>query len=622
MCVNLKVNRSLLIGILAEIRTLFQQHVEKYGRYERMFGDGDKRTTSLDGNVLDHMETLPEGTRGSNRAIGLGRRVVQTGKNLRMIAVEPKRLVWAVVDKTKFEQLLDRLEELNSFLIALLDGAQVSRLQEAVNSSYLEILQIRNDLGSLKALLQALSIRHRYDGSVEASALSFGGGGLSVIVQEQQQKEEADKGYLQSLAEIKMQYTRLANLDAGPSRDSSVDRVIDRKVDFRSITLESDNIGGDWDRGIDRTNGRYEDRDVWIEWKESRGVVHNTAAQPSWVEDRMRLLADLLSSEKPERFRAHRCLGYVKIVTKDDPRLVGYADRFGMVFDKPSSAFPGPSKMVTLRALLEDPFKPSFSARTTLSAVLARCVLGFHDVNWLHKGLRSDNILFYIPADSHPNEWQRYQRAVLAEPYVSGFELSRPDSAVGMSEGPEANAARDLYRHPRAQSANWFPRLDSDSAVYRKSYDLYSLGLVLLEIALWRPLENLLGVQNVHQLSVVQLRNVKWMILEAFETGAAKSGRGSLKVHGQDTHLAVPATSGSSGTSQVEIPEAWQSIRRVSEECGDVFLRVIEKCIRADEIDTIAQDDRSLSTTGVLIRRMMEKEVVERLENLSTAMRI
>jgi hypothetical protein len=86
-----------------------------------------------------------------------GKSTTETGRNLRTTIVELERLVWAAVDKEPFEGLISKLEDLNSFLITLLDSSQIRRLQDTMNTTYLEILQIRNDVESLTGLAKALA---------------------------------------------------------------------------------------------------------------------------------------------------------------------------------------------------------------------------------------------------------------------------------------------------------------------------------------------------------------------------------------------------------------------------------------------------------------------------------
>src|SRR5882757_6939179 len=66
-----------------------------------------------------------------------------------------------------------------------------------------------------------------------------------------------------------------------------------------------------------------------------------------------------------------------------------------------------------------------------------------------------------------------------------------------MTEKPPENAASDLYRHPRVQGTG--NRETASAGGFKKSYDLYSLGVVLLEIAYWKPIDQVLGIPNLHE---------------------------------------------------------------------------------------------------------------------------
>lgn len=61
-------------------------------------------------------------------------------------------------------------------------------------------------------------------------------------------------------------------------------------------------------------------------------------------------------------------------------------------------------------------------------------------------------------------------------PYLVGFEYSRPEE--GSTTGArDDDKDRNLYRHPNLQA------VAGDS--FTKVHDLYSLGVVLLEVAVW-----------------------------------------------------------------------------------------------------------------------------------------
>ena len=347
---------------------------------------------------------------------GIGKSVAQTTKKLRSIAVEPKRLVWAAMDRDSFEQLISKLESLNSFLIALLDSSQLRRLQDSMTTAYLEILQLRNDLGDLTALVRALAPAVENQQNISARILGFESNALSQVVTEEAVTQENKKSYLRRLAEIKIQFTKISDLNENAVAASDFSKFISAPLllsDFglTEAAIECGNLQ-------QRTRTTYQGRRVWIEWKDT---PTETATRPDdeQIQWRIGLLTDLLRSTKPGSFRAAPCLGYIEIVNTDD------ASRFGIVFEEPS-VHGTKSEIITLRELLERQPQPSLSARIVLCTTLARCVHSLHAVNWLHKALRADNIIF--PSASGLSS--------LSEPFVSGFELSRPSIMDQFTEKP------------------------------------------------------------------------------------------------------------------------------------------------------------------------------------------
>ena len=64
-----------------------------------------------------------------------------------------------------------------------------------------------------------------------------------------------------------------------------------------------------------------------------------------------------------------------------------------------------------------------------------------HTAEWLHKSIRSHNVLFP----------KQQGRVVWSRPYLVGFEFSRPDKPGELSEKPEESARYNLYRHLKSQ---------------------------------------------------------------------------------------------------------------------------------------------------------------------------
>lgn len=530
--------------------------------------------------------------------------MLQAGRNLRTIVAEPKRLIWAAIDKKSFESFLWKLKELNSFLIALLDGSQIKRLQEAMNASYLEILQIRNDVQSLMGLVQALSTSEDCNSTVTVgSTLPVDIRAFSHALKEETKTEKIDQAYLRRLAKIKMQYTTMLQLSNSAQLHLDSISSTSTMLDLNELVFD-DVKQGSWHGARRRTTARYQNKDVWIDWKEIPAPIQGSRqTRAQQTELRLRLLTDLLCSEKPARFCAPPCLGYVMT---DPVQAIGNIPEFGIVFQKPAgSPHEASSQMDTLRGLIQQWPKPSLSARMALSAVLARCMHSFHAVNWMHKGLRSDNIIFFIPPQSSSSEnrdllprGQDPQQDLLSltSPFVSGFELSRPSTMHDMTEKPDYDPEHDIYRHPTAQSF-----CEDRKASYRKSYDMYSLGLVLLELAFWQPIERLLGHEDCSALSRPLLQSVKSRVLGG-------SGSSSSRV----------LSGAKPPENRVKVQEQGSALARVSAECGDVLRDVIETCLQADEVEKLEHDDASSeASTSVKLQRIMEFDVVRRLESMA-----
>ncbi|KAI0440443.1 prion-inhibition and propagation-domain-containing protein [Xylaria telfairii] len=583
LCATLHVNRSLLLGVLAEIKTLMERYAAANGKYKHFMAQenvdwNDNKEPEFDiMNLLflpgdeKQAEEISKGDKNqpSTRLHKLGKGIARTGRNFRTIISERKRLEWATIDKDSFEQLVSKLGDLNSFLIALLDSAQLQRLQDSMSTTYSAILQIRNDLGSLTTLVKALTpiAETRKKSSVENDGL--GNHPLSQIAAAETDAEKKKKQHLKQLVEIKMKFIRMDQ----PSGEAAVhlertDFLIPplplNKFTFAQGTLQFEELQ-------QRTRATYRGSSiVWVEWMSAlptNGVDQSTLEH----EVRISLLTDLLRDVKPTGFRAPPCLGYVKAVDYDT------GTRFGIVFDT-VAAHGVQSEFVTLRELLGRRPKPSLNLRVLLCAVLAQCVHTFHSVNWLHKGLRSDNVLFFASSSGSVD---------LDSPYVSGFELSRPSPIESMTEKPGFDPSKDIYRHPNAQSS----QMDGH---YRKCYDLYSLGVVLIEIALWKPIEEIVGFENLRKAKPSALQDMQAWLL------------------------------GRPRTSKVTLPsisiDAGPCLQQLESTCGEAFRNIVKRCLTADEIETAQYLGESGSAVAVRLQKITEQDVAKKLEDLARAL--
>ena len=128
----------------------------------------------------------------------------------------------------------------------------------------------------------------------------------------------------------------------------------------------------------------------------------------------------------------------------------------------------------------ESPWRMSpLEQRFALARDLCQTVLNLHECGWIHKSIRSRNIIL-VPHDRSnvtgtggpPSDG--HHKFVL---YLKGFEFSRPESnssSLKANYDPEVN----LYRHPERQNA--------PTEKFNKEHDIYAVGVVLLEIGLWK----------------------------------------------------------------------------------------------------------------------------------------
>ena len=103
----------------------------------------------------------------------------------------------------------------------------------------------------------------------------------------------------------------------------------------------------------------------------------------------------------------------------------------------------------------------------------------------VHESFRSENIIFFPSSQKRDQKLKPEERLEISQPWVMGFEFSRPESdfSSGRADG---DITRDVYRHPQRQKQPQRP--------FCKIHDIYSLGVVLLEIG--RARTNTVGSKN------------------------------------------------------------------------------------------------------------------------------
>lgn len=433
----LRLHRNLILDILLEVSGCFASCLKVVSRYEEFY---------------------PEDQNGPKPSSVKQRRFLEKASSLwRAPGRTATRLRWAMIKHDKFEALITRLVGYNNAMESILDRSSLQELHTMQERSNLLLLQLTNQVSQLHVLTKALDIR-TVSADSEADDISQ----TSTLVQ----TSLGSNTQLKSLAVFKIQNLTVAETS------STKDLFI------RYSDLSQDNT----EFGDERSLVTYNHQRVFVEWRTPLEQARNPQER-ELIESRLSQLANLMSTEdKPAAFRCPLCIGYCR---RDD----GDEIQYGLVFDA-SSLGRMDSDIVTLRENLEDS-SPSLTQRTKLATAMAESLLYLHGVNWLHKGLRSDNIII-------PN-------GDLTNPLISGFDFSRPDVSGEITVKSTSQAHHDYYKHPQL--------LQHSKARSEKLHDIYSLGLILVEIALWKPIEEIMEVITGKPLTTSQIPRISERIL-------------------------------------------------------------------------------------------------------------
>jgi serine/threonine protein kinase len=225
--------------------------------------------------------------------------------------------------------------------------------------------------------------------------------------------------------------------------------------------------------------GEGEDRNmVLVEWRRygSYGVDKSISRQHY---GRLNAICKQMSAEQPVSLRALHCRGYYHD---------GGRHAFGIVFDlpPPTTSEDHRSHYYSLQQWIAETTSkvktwPVLDLRFRLAYILAKSVLEFHLLGWLHRNLSASNVAFFIDRKDSSNE-------DAIDPYIIGFSYSRPNDPSAFTSGL-TNPVNLAYQHPQYRRAE---------RGYKTQYDYYSLGVVLLEIGHWRPLEEMLGLRTMY----------------------------------------------------------------------------------------------------------------------------
>ncbi len=182
------------------------------------------------------------------------------------------------------------------------------------------------------------------------------------------------------------------------------------------------------------------------------------------------------SAEQPE-FGVLNLMGYF-----EDPKH----PRYGLVYELPLPVRQSLSDAkdlqtatpLSLLSLFQSP-SPNLEDRLHLGYKLALTFFQLHAKGLVHRDVNSNNVMFF-PA---PHVLSRQGIPCdIRNPYLSSFDLF---SEYDIEASPDSRPP-NIYRHPLDARGNQ----NSPSKDYIPAFDIYALGLILLEIGLWMPLSS------------------------------------------------------------------------------------------------------------------------------------
>ena len=164
-----------------------------------------------------------------------------------------------------------------------------------------------------------------------------------------------------------------------------------------------------------------------------------------------------LSQPKRTSFHILPCVGYI-----EEPK----SRRCGVVF-----ALHGELDTAQLPVTLGDVYMSkkhlALGTRINIAYVLAVALGNFHRVGWVHKDLKSDNVVFFhtiISPDLHSR--REATNLNLSQPFLFGFESSRPEDGETVRK-TDYHPKNNAYRHPE----RWGKPLEN----FQKYHDVYAL---------------------------------------------------------------------------------------------------------------------------------------------------
>ena len=363
----------------------------------------------------------------------------------------PKRLFWAACDRENMREMVQAAHGFIDQLTSHLEQQHQREIRRKLDTSILTNVELTSRVDGLNSLMDALT--SGLNGMSKASRTAI--------------TDDIEQTIQTKTLRLELGIT---DDEQGMQKPASTSEKTPINLDPNQLKRpdESDSPGA-------REIATYDSDKVYVEWKTIRDRRHIRKLKP-----RIQALCRLLRAPKSPGFRALKCRGLIELVGKD---------MFGMVYELPEQAAGGGFSYRLRDTFGFSPCRPSASRRRGLALDLSTALMLLHTAGWVHKGIRSSNVLYFRPTPpALPDDTDE----ILRDPWLMGYEYARFDNPEMLSELQSAQPGVDVYRHPDL--------LGGEPCSFTKVHDVYALGLLLLEIGFWCPLtkiiKNLVDIEH------------------------------------------------------------------------------------------------------------------------------
>ena len=335
---------------------------------------------------------------------------------------------WASVGEQQVLKVIEDIAKFNDDLYRLLETFQQSFSQEILSNLMRDLISHTTNCGDLHHLQEILSPNRFPDESSLTAAASLKRIRLLLGVDKRPDEEKPEMQQM-------------------PTQRRTLTVLKTKKLTRSKVESPS---------GLEIAH--YSSKPVVVEWKDSK------EQNPALVRKQVEELTCLLISLDTGSFHTLECRGFLQNEA---------LDRYALVYDTPQTTVREPI-MRTLREGFQLAPRPSLNQRVTIAIVIAESVLQLHTAGWLHKGIRPDNVIFMSTPEDH------IAHTFAGAPYLLGYENSRADRPEVMTQTVTTLLDADVYKHPDTRGQL--------RARFRKRFDMYALGCVLIELCMWQEL--------------------------------------------------------------------------------------------------------------------------------------